>query len=62
MRRGLCGHIAASRVTQVDLDYVYERFPAFTVNSEIRKLEARPAAPCGPCTRLGMRVYLSMGF
>lgn len=32
------------------IDYVYERFPAFTVNSEIRKLEARPAAPCAVYT------------
>ena len=27
------------------IDYVYERFPSFTVNSEIRQLEPRPIAP-----------------
>lgn len=26
------------------IDYVYERYPAFTVNSKLRKLEARPEA------------------
>lgn len=32
------------------IDYVYERFPAFTVNSEIRKLESRPVASCAVYT------------
>lgn len=32
------------------IDYVYERFPAFTVNSEIRKLAPRPAASCAVYT------------
>jgi len=32
------------------IDYVYERFPAFTVNSEIRKLASRPVAPCAVYT------------
>lgn len=32
------------------VDYVYERFPSFTVNSEIRKLEVRPVASCAVYT------------
>jgi len=28
------------------IDYVYDRYPAFTVNSEIRKLEPHPSTDC----------------
>lgn len=32
------------------IDYVYKRFPAFTVNSELTKLERRPEASCAVYT------------
>jgi uncharacterized protein (DUF488 family) len=32
------------------INYVYERYPAFTVNSDIRKLEPRPMAKCAVFT------------
>ncbi|MBL9001682.1 MAG: DUF488 domain-containing protein [Phycisphaerae bacterium] len=32
------------------IDYVYERYPKFTVNSEVRRLEQRPIAECAVFT------------
>lgn len=44
--------VRAHRGRQRDelITYVYERYPAFTVNSEIRKLEQRPVADCAVFT------------
>lgn len=43
------------------IDYVYRRFPAFTVNSEIRKLKTRPIADCAVYT-VGYEGLLVDGF
>jgi len=39
-----------SKSREALIDYVYKRFPAFTVNSDIRKLEPRPTARCAAYT------------
>lgn len=42
-------------------DYVYQRFPWFTVNSTVRRLQPRPIAPLGVYT-LGYQGWLVDGF